>query len=111
MIDMVFDVAGSSVPDEHALPLLDAIVGAMPWFALAEGVGVHPLRGSSTPYGELLLARRAKLVLRVPASRQLDCAALEGALLALGVHTLAVGAAIGRALRPSATALFLNSRS
>jgi CRISPR-associated protein Cas6 len=103
MIDIVYDVAGTSVPVEHALPLLEAIVEALPWFASAEAAGVHPLRGSGTPYGELLLARRAKLVLRLPASRQDDCAALEGAKLALGGHSLAVGKSAARALRPSAT--------
>ncbi len=103
MIDMVCDVAGRSVPEEHASLLLEAIVAALPWFASAEAVGVHPLRGSSTLYGELLLARRAKLVLRVPLARQDDCGALEGTELALGVHSLAIGKVAGRALRPSTT--------
>jgi CRISPR-associated protein Cas6 len=103
MIDIVYDVAGSSVPEDHALPLLEAIVAVLPWFASAEAVGVHPLHGSATTYGELLLARRAKLVLRVPAFRLDDCAALEGAHLALGAHFLAVGKCAGRTLRPSAT--------
>jgi CRISPR-associated protein Cas6 len=103
MIDIVYDVAGSSVPEDHALPLLEAIVAVLPWFATTEAVGVHPLHGSATTYGELLLARRAKLILRVPVSRQDDCAALEGAELALGAQFLAVGKCARRALRPSAT--------
>jgi CRISPR-associated protein Cas6 len=103
MIDIVYDVAGSSVPEDHALSLLEAIVAVLPWFASAEAVGVHPLHGSATTYGELLLARRAKLVLRVPALRWDDCAALEGAHLALGAHLLGVGKCVGRALHASAT--------
>jgi CRISPR-associated protein Cas6 len=103
MIDAVYDVAGTRVPVEHALELLDAIVAALPWFGTTEAVGVHPLRGSGTQLGELLLARRTKLVLRVPAARLGDCAALEGAALALGGHILAVGKCAGRALRPCAT--------
>lgn len=103
MIDMAFDLVGSSVPEEHASLLLDAIVGALPWFGSAEAVGVHPLHGSGASCGELLLARRAKLVLRVPAARQDDCAVLEGSELTLGAHRLALGKGAGRALRPSAT--------
>ena len=103
VIDIVYDVAGSSVPAEHALPLLEAIVEALPWFATAEAAGVHPLRGSGTAYGELLLARRTKLVLRVPVSRQDDCASLEGRNLAVGTQRLEVGRGLARPLRPSAT--------
>ncbi|HSN46224.1 MAG TPA: type I-MYXAN CRISPR-associated protein Cas6/Cmx6 [Casimicrobiaceae bacterium] len=103
MIDVAFDVAGGSVAPGYAPALLAAIVDALPWFAATPQAGVHPLRGSGAAYGELLLARRAKLVLRVPSARATECGALEGRSLAVGERVLEVGRAEARVLRPSAT--------
>ena len=103
MIDVAFDVAGGSVAPGYAPALLAAIVDALPWFAATPQAGVHPLRGSGAAYGELLLARRAKLVLRVPSARATECGALEGRSLDVGERVLQVGRAEARVLRPSAT--------
>jgi len=61
------------------------------------------LRASATGYGVVLLAQRAKLVLRVPHVRLADCVLLQDAMLDVGGSTLKVGSAKPRPLRPSAT--------
>ncbi len=103
MIDVAFDVTGGSVPAAHACALRAAVVAVLPWFAATAAAGIHPLKGSGTADGELLLARRARLVLRVPAHRGADCAALEGRSLSIGDRVLKTGHGQVRALRPFPT--------
>lgn len=102
-VDVVFDVAGTSVPADHAWPLVQAVEARLPWLADEPTAGIHPLRTAPTTYGVALLARRAKLVLRIPEGRLPDALALGGAVLDVGGSRLDVGAGQARALRPSAT--------
>jgi CRISPR-associated protein Cas6 len=101
--DVVFDVDGASLPADNAWPLLQAIEQRLPWLASEALAGIHPLRAVPTAYGVVLLAQRAKLVLRVPAARRDDALMLQGARLDVAGSALAVGAGRPRALRPSAT--------
>jgi CRISPR-associated protein Cas6 len=101
--DVVFDVEGTSLPADNAWPLLQAIERRLPWLATEARVGIHPLRAVPTAYGVVLLAQRAKLVLRLPEARRADALALEGARLDVAGSALAVGAGRPRALQPSAT--------
>jgi CRISPR-associated protein Cas6 len=103
VVDVVFAVAGTSLPADHAWPLLQAILRRLPWLAGEALAGIHPLRATPTAYGVVLLAQRAKLVLRVPEVRLPDCLALQDADLDIGGSPLAVGAGGPRELRPSAT--------
>jgi CRISPR-associated protein Cas6 len=103
VVDVVFDVEGTSLPADHAWPLLQAIESRLPWFARDAIAGVHPLRAAATERGVVLLARRAKLVLRAPTARLADCLALQDAELDVGGDRLRVGGGRPRALRPSAT--------
>jgi CRISPR-associated protein Cas6 len=103
VVDVAFDLAAESLPAENAGSLARAIEGRLPWFAGEALAGVHPLRASPTGYGLVLLARRAKLVLRVPAERLGACLALEGAVLDIDGSTLAVGVGRARPLRGAAT--------
>jgi CRISPR-associated protein Cas6 len=103
MIDVVCDVSGGSVQADHALALFVAIAGILPWFAATRDVGVHPLRGAVGTQRELLLARRAKLVLRVPETRADDCRVLAGRELVVGARSLVVGRTLAKPLRPSPT--------
>jgi CRISPR-associated protein Cas6 len=103
IVDIVFDVEGTGLPVEHALALLRALEQWLPWLPDEPSAGVHPLRGSATGYGVLLLAHRAKLVLRMPVARFPDSRALEGQELDVAGSPLRVGAGRARPLQASAT--------
>jgi len=103
VVDVVFDVEGTSLPADYAWLLLQAIESRLPWFGGDAIAGVHPLRAAATERGVVLLARRSKLVLRAPAARLADCLVLQDAELDVGGNRLRVGGGRSRALRPSAT--------
>jgi CRISPR-associated protein Cas6 len=103
VVDVVFDVAGTSLPADNAWPLLQAVERRLPWLAGEALAGIHPLHAAPTTYGVVLLAQRAKLVLRAPEARLPDCLALQDAQLDVAGSRLAVGAGRARLLRPSAT--------
>jgi CRISPR-associated protein Cas6 len=103
MVDVVFDVAGTTLPLEHAFVLWRATLRWLPWLEGDAGAGIHRLRTAPTGYGVELLARRAKLALRVPLQRTSDALALSNRTLDVGGSLLAVGAGVVRPLRPWAT--------
>ncbi|MCC7327432.1 MAG: type I-MYXAN CRISPR-associated protein Cas6/Cmx6 [Burkholderiales bacterium] len=103
VIDVAFDIEGASLPADHAWPLSLAIEARLPWLADEALCGIHPLRTAPTSYGIVLLARRTKLVLRVPQARLAESLQLEGATVDVDGSMLKVGAGSPRALRPSAT--------
>lgn len=103
VVDVAFEVGGTSLPADHAWPLLQAIEARLPWLAGEALAGIHPLRAVPTTYGVVLLAQRVKLVVRMPASRLPDCLLLQDTTLDVGGSTLRIGAGTARALRPSAT--------
>jgi CRISPR-associated protein Cas6 len=100
--DVVFALAGTSLPAEHAYALWREIVRWLPWFEDEPEAGIHPLRAAPGTGETVLLARRAKLVLRVPRERLPEALALTGRSLAIGAG-LDVGAPVERPLRPWAT--------
>ncbi len=102
-VDVAFDVSGTSLPAEHAWLLLRAVEARVPWLPDEALAGIHPLRTAPTGYGVVLLAQRAKLVLRLPATRLPGALALQRTTLDVGDSALHVGAGAARALRPSAT--------
>jgi CRISPR-associated protein Cas6 len=101
--DVVFDVEGTSLPADNAWPLLQAVERRLPWLAGEALAGIHPLRAAATGYGVVLLAQRAKLVLRAPEARLADCLELQGAVLDVAGCALVVGVGKARPLQPSAT--------
>jgi CRISPR-associated protein Cas6 len=103
VVDVVFDVTGTSLPADHAWPLLCAVAERLPWLRDEPAAGIHPLRAAATGYGVVLLPQRAKLTLRVPEARAAAVLSLAGARLDVGGNALAVGAGRPRALCPSAT--------
>ena len=103
MVDVVFDVAGTTLPAEHTFVLWRATLPWLPWLEEEAGAGIHRLRTAPTGYGVALLARRAKLALRVPLRRVGDTLALADRTLDVGGSPLAVGAGVARPLRPWAT--------
>lgn len=103
VVDVVFPLSGSTLPADHALPLLEAIRARLPGVVPDGGFGIHPLRANTTEYGVVLLAQRAKLVLRVPETQVPDALRLQGQALDVAGSRLEVGEGRPRPLRPSAT--------
>jgi CRISPR-associated protein Cas6 len=102
MTDMVFDLEGRTVPAGYNFALWDEVAHILPWLENEPAAGILPLRGSETPHG-LLLALRAKLTLRLPATQREEAYALCGKTLTVGAGTLLVGAAFERSFQPHNT--------
>jgi CRISPR-associated protein Cas6 len=103
VVDLAFNIEGTSLPTDHDWPLLRAVEGRLPWFAGEPLAGIHSLRTVQTSHGIALLAQRAKLVLRLPEARLPDALLLQDAGFDIGGSALHIGAGTARKLRPSAT--------
>ncbi len=103
MVDMVYALDATSLPAVHAGALADAIGACLPWLAGEPTASIHPLRTAPTVGGDVLLARRARLVIRVPEARLPDAHALEGRVLDVAGRRLVVGAGTPRSLAASPT--------
>lgn len=102
MVDVVFDLDGSSVSDGYPFALWSEVVRCLPWLQNEEYAGILPLRGSAS--GEtLLLSRRTKLVLRVPAVRAAEAGQLSGQQLNVDGSILIVGRGKERPLLATTT--------
>ena len=102
MIDMVFDLNGSFVPEDYPFTLRLEIARNLPWLKDEESVGILPLRGSIS--GEnTLLSKRTKLILRVPVERADQTGVLSGQQLNVGKSVLVVGKGKERPLQPAVT--------
>ncbi len=88
-----------SVPSDHAWALWREVRLRLPWLAEEKTAGIHPLKTSPGGAGVALLARRAKLVLRVPERRVAATAELSGCTLAIG-EGLVVSGGEARPLSP-----------
>jgi CRISPR-associated protein Cas6 len=102
-VDVLFELSGRHVPADCATVLAVAVTAALPWFAAEPSAGIHPLRAAPSTHGTLVLARRARLVVRVPEARATQALALVGRRLDLRGEPVTVGAGHAKALAPSAT--------
>jgi CRISPR-associated protein Cas6 len=102
MIDMVFDLDGTYVPEDYPFVLWSEIVRLLPWLKDEAGVGILPLRGSASGK-HTLLSKRTKLVLRVPVERAAETNLLSGRPLTVNESVLLVGKGKERLLQPSVT--------
>jgi len=93
MIDLQFDLVGSTIPADNALLLARATQRILPWLADDPYAGIQLLKGAQTNSGDTAvhINRRAKLVLRIPQTRVADAETLVGHTLDLNGHTLQVG--------------------
>ena len=92
VIDIYFDLQGTMLPRDHGYPLFLELSRLLPWLAGEELAGVHHIHGAETGKDDLLiLNRRAKLVVRIPASRESDLLALTGRTLEIGGFKLTIG--------------------
>ena len=102
MVDMVFDLKGSVVPENYAYALRDEVIRLLPCLADEELTGILPLRGSLSEEG-MLLARRSRLVLRLPAGLVQQSMALSGQILNIGFSVLHIGEGRERPLQSHST--------
>ena len=102
MVDAVFDLNGSSVPASYPFLLWSELVRCLPWLSGEENIGVHPLKGSASG-SSLLLSRRTKLILRVPAERVAQLDKLPGQQLNIDGSLLIVGNAKARPIQSATT--------
>ena len=103
VVDLVFSIQGSGLPRDNRLALLHEIVRCLPWFEAVADTGIHPVKSARADDGDLLLGRRAKLVLRLPEERVPAAAALEGQVLDVAGSVLRVGVGHVRSLLPFGT--------
>lgn len=102
MVDLAFALAAERLPHDYAFGLEAALLAALPWLAEDDAIGVHPIRAPLTDFG-LILSRRARLVLRLPAERVEAAGALCGRELRIGEARLGIGAATLRPIEAFAT--------
>ena len=102
MIDLQFDLVGSTIPADSALLLSQAVQKILPWLNDTPQAGIQLLKGAETNSGDATvnINRRAKLFLRIPQTRVSDAAALVGHTLDLAGHTLQIGNFKTRAFVP-----------
>ena len=104
MVDVAFGLESEDrLPAGFEWPLYRAVSQLAPWIADCVQAGIHPLRGVHAPDGGLLVARRAKLVVRMPRDRVCAASVLEGAVLELDGARIRVGDGTFRKLQPAAT--------
>ena len=102
MIDAVFDISGDTVPVDYPFSLWAELTRLTPELAQHTTIGVLPLRTTSSAYG-LLLAKRAKLAVRIPEALSEIVMTLEGKSCVLGEHRLSIGAGKLRQITPFPT--------
>jgi len=102
MIDMVFDASGESLPSGYPFALWAELVRHAPQLADDKSVGVLPLRTAESG-ADILLPKRAKLVLRLPQTLMQAAAALSGASLDISGSALRLGAGQARRMQPHPT--------
>ncbi|MBW8328246.1 MAG: type I-MYXAN CRISPR-associated protein Cas6/Cmx6 [Thiobacillus sp.] len=93
MIDLQFDLVGTTIPADNAQLLSDALLSLLPWLGEDSGSGIQHLKGAETNSGDatLNINRRTKLYVRVPKARVDDMQKLVGQTLDLDGHALQIG--------------------
>lgn len=101
-VDLAFKLTGSKIPVDHGYALYSAISRLAPEIHESKNVGVHPIRGTYSGNGELMLRDSSRLVLRLESERIGDFLKLAGKRLEVDSHGLRVGIPEVRILRPPA---------
>ncbi|NDU85883.1 MAG: type I-MYXAN CRISPR-associated protein Cas6/Cmx6 [Ferrovum sp.] len=89
-IDYAYEISGEFLPIPYALPLWNTLCEAAPWLNEESRIGVLPLRGM-VQHQRLWLAKRTKLVLRLPIHRQTSAQQLSGITLTTDGWSLELG--------------------
>ena len=104
-VDLAFRLTGNKIPVDHGYALYSAISRVVPEIHEAARVGVHPIRGTYSGDGELLLRDSSRLIVRMESEQIGQFLKLAGKKLAIDTYTLRVGVPEVRLLRPR-TALY-----
>jgi CRISPR-associated protein Cas6 len=102
-VDLAFKLVGSKVPVDHGYALYSAISRILPEIHGAKSIGVHPIRGTYSGNGELVLRDSSRLVLRLESERIGEVLKLAGKRLEISNHNIGVGIPEVRLLRPRAS--------
>lgn len=103
VVDIAFGLAAARLPADQAWVLRRAILAHLPWFADEPLAAIHPLKVAATAGDDLLLARRTRLLLRVPVAMRDVCLGLSGAVFALEAGPITIGTGAVRPLVAAAT--------
>ncbi|MDR3394705.1 MAG: type I-MYXAN CRISPR-associated protein Cas6/Cmx6 [Parasulfuritortus sp.] len=102
--DVYFDLTGNEVPADHGQALFDALLAHIPWLKDESAVGVQSIHGAPTGRNDnLVINRRAKLVLRLPLARVDAVRSLCGKHLNTGAGDIVIGDLKEKFLTPYAT--------
>lgn len=96
--DVQFSLTGYSIPIDHSYALFRELNRLLPWLAEEPLGGVHAIHGADSGTGELILNKRAKLVIRVTTERVAELNSLSGQTITLEGHSLSIGAAKAKPL-------------
>ena len=102
MVDMVFDLDGGIIPTTYPFALWEEIERQVPQLAKEKMAGILPIRATENNE-ELLLPKRAKLVLRLPAALVNAASRLIGSSLQVDSVQLRLGKSKIRPLEPHST--------
>ncbi len=102
MIDLVFDLGGGPLTAAYPFALWAELVRHVPQLADDASAGILPLRTAESGE-EMLLPKRAKLVLRLPSALAGCAAALSGSQLDLEGSSLTLGSGKPREIQPYST--------
>ncbi len=103
MVDLVFGVRVSRMPADYRFALWSALRSSLPWVEQEAAAGIVGVRLTQTGEATALLARRAKLTLRVPTSRVAAAQRLEGLRIDFGSDAIEITSAYPRSLAPAST--------
>jgi CRISPR-associated protein Cas6 len=101
VIDLAFQIVGTTIPLDHGYPLFSAICRLVPVLHGDRRIGVHPIRGRQSAPGVLRLHEGSRLRLRLPSEDVAAYIPLAGAELELDGHRLRVGIPNVEALKPA----------
>jgi CRISPR-associated protein Cas6 len=102
VIDLAFDLRGTTIPLDHGYGLFSALCRVVPQLHGDRRVGVHPIRGMRLAPRRLTLVPQSRLRLRLPSEEIAPFLALAGSRIDLDGDLLSVGIPRVEALRPSA---------
>lgn len=103
VVDMVFPLAGHSLPRDHAQALQQALLQALPWLLGESQAGIHPVKLVPGVETQALLSQRTRLLLRLPRERVAPAQALAGRTIEVGGCAVQLGTPHLRELLPHTT--------
>jgi CRISPR-associated protein Cas6 len=101
-VDLAFRLTGSKVSVDHGYALYSAISRIVPEIHEAKNVGVHPVRGTYSGNGELMLRDSSRLVVRLESDQIGQFLKLAGKKLEVDTYSFRIGVPEVRLLRPRA---------